>query len=167
MSITDKTKRKTKGRFIVAANAFIFNGDKILITRRSAERDHDPNLWECVSGRFNQNFDTVEKELLREIAEELGKDIQVAIISPISLYHFYRADRNTDEMVGINFICEYIQGDITLSHEHSEYKWILPEEMHQYNTDDKMITDINHVSKMKDIYFSNKAFFIENYKESN
>ena len=167
MNITDQEKRESKGWFIVAANAFIFRGNKILITKRSSERDHDPNMWECVSGRFNQHFATVEKELLREISEELGEEIKINIISPISLYHFYRANRKTDEMVGINFICEYLKGDIKLSNEHSEYKWILPNEIDQYSSDPKMRTDVKHLAKIKDIYFANKKNLIENYKESN
>lgn len=167
MKRDDKFKRKSKGRFIVSANAFIFKGEKILITKRSAERDHDPNKWECVSGRFNQNFTTVEEELLREISEELGKEIKIKIISPISLYHFYRSNRKTDEMVGINFICEYIKGKIVLSDEHTEFKWITPKEIDNYDTDEKLRVDIRHLEKVKEIYFSNKDYLVSNYKESN
>lgn len=37
---SDQEKRKTKGRFLVAVCAFIFNGDKILVCKRSEDRDH-------------------------------------------------------------------------------------------------------------------------------
>jgi 8-oxo-dGTP diphosphatase len=167
MNINDKNKRLTQGRFLVAACAFIFNGDKILITKRSEDRDHDPGNWECVSGRFDQHFNTVEDEIIREVTEELGDDFKFRIIAPISFYHFYRADRIDDELVGINYICEYISGNVTLSNEHTNYQWLEPEEVLKLDIHDLLRKDIEHLISLKDIYFNNKSLFIDKFKKSN
>jgi len=167
MKESDELKKESKGKFIVAANAFIFKDNKILITKRSSSRDHDPNKWECVSGRFNQNFGTVEDELLREIRDELGDNFKIRLIAPISFYHFYKGDDPQAEMVGINYICEYISGSIALSEEHTDYKWIKPASLIDFYTDPKLITDVNHLIDVKDIYLSNKAMLQKYFKKSN
>ncbi len=167
MSKLDDLKRKNKGRFVVAANAFIFKGDEILVTKRNDDRDHDPDKWECVSGRFNQHFATVEDEVVREISEELGKYFRFRLIAPISFYHFYRADIKDDELVGINYIGEYLGGDITLTEEHVDYKWIKPEKFIEQDIHKLLIKDIKHLIKVKDIYLNNKDVFLHNFKKSN
>lgn len=167
MTDRNELKRLGKGRFIVAANAFIFNGEKILIAKRSKHRDQDPGKWECVSGRFNQHFSTVEDEIKREIKEELGVNFNFHLIAPISFYHFYRADNRDDEMVGINFICEYIDGEVQLSEEHTEWKWIHPEKFLQYDLHPQLIKDVNHLLKVKEVYLSNKGLFLAHFKPSN
>lgn len=167
MKNNDQLKTLTKGRFVVAANAFIFKGEQILITKRSSNRDHDPNKWECVSGRFNQNFATVEDELTREVKEELGQEFEFEIIAPISFYHFYRGNDSNSEMVGINFICNYLSGEIKLSEEHTDYKWINPDALPDYDTDLKLLVDVKHLIAVKSIYMDNKNVFLSNFKKSN
>jgi isopentenyldiphosphate isomerase len=167
MNIDDENKRLIKGRFLVAACAFIFNGDKILITKRSDDRDHDPGKWECVSGRFNQHFNTIEDEIIREVTEELGDDFQFRLIAPISFYHLYRANRKDDKLVGVNYICQYLKGKVSLSNEHTDYQWLEPEKIIQLDIHKLLRKDIRHLLKLKDIYFINSGMFIENFKKSN
>lgn len=164
---TDKEKQFSKGRFLVAACAFIFNGEKLLITKRSEDRDHDAGKWECVSGRFEQNFSSVEDELIREVREELGERFQFELIAPVSFYHLYRANRKEDELVGGNYICEYLGGDVTLSNEHTEYKWLEPEKILKLDIHELLKKDIKHLMKVKDIYLNNKRIFLDNFKKSN
>lgn len=167
MNINDENKKITQGRFLVAACAFIFNGDKILITKRSDDRDHDPGKWECVSGRFNGDFNTIEDEIVREVTEELGESFKFNLIAPISFYHFYRADRKDDELVGINYVCEYVSGDVALSNEHTDYQWLEPEKIVQLDIHELLKKDIEHLIKLKDVYFKNKSVFMNNFKKSN
>jgi 8-oxo-dGTP diphosphatase len=163
----DKLKRKTKGRFLVAVCAFIFKGKKILVAKRSDDRDHDPGRWECVSGRFNQHCTTVEDEITQEVKEELGNDFKFKLIAPISFYHFYRAGRKNDELIGVNYICEYLGGKVKLSDEHTEYKWIEPQELLSRDIHELLRKDIEHLVKVKDFYFANKDLFTKNFKKSN
>ncbi len=164
---TDEIKKDSKWRFLVAACIFIFKDDKILVTKRNESRDHDPGKRECVSGRFDQDFNTVESEVMREAHEELWEEFTCRLIAPISFYHFYRAGRKSDELVGINYIAEWIEWEVELSDEHTEYQWIKPEDFLQWNVDEFLIKDIKHLIQVKDLYFQNKEMFLKNFKESN
>ncbi len=128
-----------EGKFMVAANAVIFNKNgEILIVRRNKETDQSPDKWDTVSGRLKQDIKSVEKELLREIEEELGKDFKCKIIAPISTYNFYRGGDKSKELVGIDYYCEYTSGDIVLSDEHSDYMWENPEAFIKYDISESL-----------------------------
>lgn len=115
------------GKFYVAANAIIFDKEgEILILKRSPKYDQSPDKWDTVSGRLHQNIESVEKELLREIVEELGENFKCEIIAPVSTYNFYRGGDKEQELIGIDFICKYVSGNLILSEEHTEYKWEKP-----------------------------------------
>lgn len=68
-----------------------------------------------------------QKALLREISEETG--LVVSVSRPFNVFTF---KKDTGEFkVGITFLCEYVSGEVTLSNEHSEYRWIEPKEFAQ------------------------------------
>ncbi|EKE26737.1 MAG: hypothetical protein ACD_4C00171G0001 [uncultured bacterium (gcode 4)] len=158
MNADDKDKNIIKGKFFVAGNAFIFKWDEILITKRSSNRDHDPDKWECVSWRFNQNLESVEIEMLREIKEELWTNFECSIIAPISFYHLYRSGKKENELVWINFICKYISWKIHLSNEHTESKWVNPLETQEIDMDEQLKENIKYLLKIKDFYLNDKLF---------
>ncbi len=65
-----------------------------------------------------------QEALLREISEESG--LVVSITHPFNVFTF---KKDTGEFkVGITFLCEYLSGEVVLSDEHSEYRWINPRE---------------------------------------
>lgn len=66
-----------------------------------------------------------QEELVREIKEETG--LEVVIREPFNVFTFFREDTERFK-VGITFICDYVSGEVTLSDEHSEYRWIKPQE---------------------------------------
>lgn len=99
------------------------NDGKILVLRRSEQDDHKPNVWETPGGGMD-TAESPQKALEREIVEETG--LTVSILEPFNVFTF---KKDTGEYkVGITFICEYQSGDVQLSSEHSEYRWIKPEE---------------------------------------
>ena len=65
-----------------------------------------------------------QEALVREISEETG--LSISISSPFNVFAF---KKDTGEFkIGITFLCEYLSGEIMLSDEHSEYRWIEPKE---------------------------------------
>jgi len=168
MEKSDLLKSKTKGKFLVAVCAFIINNNgEILMTKRSGQRDHDPGAWELISGRFNQDFSNVEDEITREIKEELGENINIQLIAPISFYHFYRANDRNSELVGINYLCRYLGGKIKLSSEHTEYSWIEFNEAVKKAKHELLIKDLKHFTKIKDLYLDNDSQLTKVFKKSN
>lgn len=65
--------------------------------------------------------------LAREVMEELGEEIKYKLGKPI--FQFRRHRENIDLHVFLTvYEAEYVSGEIQLSSEHSNYKWINPKE---------------------------------------
>ena len=113
------------GRFLGMVGALIWDPsrDCYLILKRSGKKDFARNIWECGTGRVDQG-ETFTSALLREMKEELDVEIQIDFI--IGTTHFYRGEKVPDnEMLGIYYACRLGEGEvITLSWEHSEYRWV-------------------------------------------
>ena len=132
------------GRFMVAVGAVIELRDsgKILMTQRSPRLDWKPGEWEIVYGRIDQ-FEGLELGLRREVKEEVGiTDLQ--LVSILTAWHMYRGTEQTaqNELIGITYRCRTETESITLSDEHSAYKWVTPEEGVTLAKVDGIIRDI-------------------------
>jgi molecular chaperone GrpE len=80
--------------------------------------------WELAGGRIEEREDFI-KSFRREIAEEMG-DIEFEIISLIDNYKVEGAEWET---IFLGYLVEYKSGEIKLSDEHSEYKWVTAEDV--------------------------------------
>ena len=124
-------------KYAVAVKGIIKKEDKILIIKRSGHEDHRPGVWETVGGRMDQEL-SPEEELKREVMEETG--LTIDICGPFNTFSFVR---DTGEfVVGISYICNHVSGDVVLSDEHADHKWILPEEFSAFITDDSLYREL-------------------------
>lgn len=114
-------------QYYVAVKGIIRRNDgKILVLKRSQLDDHKPNVWETPGGGMDAE-ESPQNALIREISEETG--LVVAVADPFNVFTF---KKDTGEFkIGITFICEYLSGEVQLSSEHSEYRWIEPQEFSQ------------------------------------
>ena len=111
-------------QYFLAVKGIIRRSDgKMLVLKRSAKDDHKPSVWETVGGGMDRE-ETPQEALMREIQEETGLAVRVDM--PFNVFSF---KKDTGEFkVGITFLCEYLSGEVVLSDEHSEYRWIDPKE---------------------------------------
>lgn len=111
-------------QFYITVKGIIRRDDgKILVVKRSAHDDHLPEVWETVGGGMDAE-ELPQQALEREILEETG--LEVTIGEP---FHVFTFRKDTGEFkVGITFLCEAKHDRVVLSEEHSEYRWIEPEE---------------------------------------
>ena len=100
---------------------------EILLVKRSPHKIY-PDLWEDVGGGVEEK-EKPEQAILREIAEETGIT-NIEIIKPLTVFHFFHGGKKNseNEIVGITYWCKTKNEKITLSDEHAEFKWVLPEE---------------------------------------
>ena len=110
-------------QFDLAVKGIIQKGDEILVLKRSAGDDHKPGAWETVGGGMDAQ-NSPQEALKREIREETNLEIEVG--EPFNVFTFTKD--SGEFKIGITFVCDYISGEVILSDEHSEYKWIKPEE---------------------------------------
>jgi 8-oxo-dGTP pyrophosphatase MutT (NUDIX family) len=109
--------------WVVAVAALIYRQGKILAMRRSPRKDAGAGLWETLSGRVEpgeQPYDAV----VREIQEECGLQVRVETL-PVDAY---LAKRNDSPMLVIVYRAEHAGGEVLLSEEHDEYRWLTPAE---------------------------------------
>jgi 8-oxo-dGTP diphosphatase len=117
-----------EGRFQVGVGVVMehFESKKILMLHR-APTEYAGNIWELPFGRIEQ-FESLEIGLKREVAEETGISV-VKIGRPIRTFEFMRGQRSADnEVIGIVFEAFTSQEQVTLSHEHDDFKWVSIEE---------------------------------------
>ncbi len=113
-------------KFYIAAKGFIFYGDRFLILKKY--QYNEPGKWELPGGRL-QAGEAPLIALEREVWEEAGLKITVKrLLSTWS----YRID-STEELVGLNFLCNTASDFVSLSKEHTDYRWITASEVNQYD----------------------------------
>ena len=110
-------------QFYLTVKGIVERDGKILVLKRSALDDHLPEVWETPGGGVDKE-ESPQEAFKREILEETG--LVVTIGRPFNVFTFRK---DTGEFkVGITFLCKYESGEVKLSEEHSEYRFIKPSE---------------------------------------
>lgn len=107
-------------QFGVAVKALIKNErGEYLILKKSSIEDINPNTYDLPGGRIEFG-EKPEDAILREVKEETGLNVEVVRI--FNCWTFVKDDNF--QLVGIDFICNLLGGDVLLSKEHDEIIWI-------------------------------------------
>lgn len=109
----------------VAIKAFLNNQESILLCKDIAGE------WDLLGGRIDTNeFDVDFDEILkRELKEELGDNLKYKNNGIACIFRHKRIEITAPghpeiKILMMGFDLEYLGGEITLSDEHSEYRWI-------------------------------------------
>lgn len=102
------------------AKVLIKKEDKYLVLRRPKDTKRYPNAWDIPGGKLEEGENELEA-LKREIAEEICTNVK--IIKEIFSF--------TNEISAKIYLAETTCGrcQISLSDEHTEYKWLTLEEL--------------------------------------
>lgn len=106
----------------LAAKAIIVKDSAVLFLKRRPNDPHNPGKWDIPGGRLNLGENPF-LGLGREIKEET--DLEVEIKKPLEIQYFTRDDGQIITL--IIFLCSPKSETITLSEEHTEYKWVKPD----------------------------------------
>jgi|SRR5690606_38329199 len=110
---------------IHVACAIILQGDKYLICQRS-DKMKLPLKWEFPGGKVEEG-ESLEDCLIREVQEELDITITINRQLEIVVHHY-----EDFKVTLYPFICTIKDGFISLK-EHAQYKWVLKNEISQYD----------------------------------
>lgn len=104
------------------SKSFVYNSSgKILALRRSPDSHNRPSQWDLPGGKVDQDEDPVEAAK-REALEESGLEItDLKILEVVTT--------NSDSYVVRLIFSALTTGEnVILSEEHTEYRWVTPEE---------------------------------------
>jgi dATP pyrophosphohydrolase len=115
---------------LIEAHIFrIKNGElEFLLLKRSPEQYY-PNIWQMVTGKIKEN-ETAYQSALREIKEETGLTPEKFWVAP-TVNSFYSPDKDYICLLPVFAARVKDECEIKLSKEHTEYKWVNPEEAKQ------------------------------------
>ncbi|MCL1935019.1 MAG: NUDIX domain-containing protein [Defluviitaleaceae bacterium] len=123
--------------FGVAAKGFVIKDYKLLIlykTKEEATNDPNPNIRIDTPGGRVEFGEAPDISLMREIKEECS--IRAKILFPFNVWHYINENF---QLVGIDYLCEWIDGDVVLGKEHENFEWISLDEILNREWDNKDI----------------------------
>ena len=122
-------------RFTNIVTSFIKNGDRILILKRSDKVKSMKCLWAGVSGIIEKNDTTPLDRAKTEILEETGiNEEEIELLKANERIKIESAQYKNHEWNIFPFLFKTKNPEIKLNWENSEFKWIKPNEIKNYET---------------------------------
>jgi len=115
---------------IVAAAGYVFDSNSNMLLVKTNDRG-----WDCTGGQIEVG-ESIEDGVLREILEESGVKASVrclvGVYSNVGAYTWHDGKTPVPTKVMFDFICDYIEGELTPSDETSEVIWVPKENVIDY-----------------------------------
>ncbi|OGC70023.1 hypothetical protein A2415_01535 [candidate division WWE3 bacterium RIFOXYC1_FULL_39_7] len=124
--------------FRLIQKALIEKDGKFLAIKRSDYTSYCPHTWELPGGQVEFGED-LAKALEREVEEETSLKISTngPLITNSSM-------AKGIYIVGIIYKCDYLSGDVNLSDEHTDYKWVSKKELLDLDLSDWMAESLHN-----------------------
>ncbi len=109
----------------VGAKAIVVNdGDEVLVIRRSPLSSTNPGCWDLPGGKMDGR-ELLADTLVREVREETGLTVSAVEARP---FHVSNFAKEPFLVTCVTFACPSFEGEVRLSGEHVEYRWVAPRE---------------------------------------
>jgi len=114
--------------------SFIKYNDQILILKRSEKVRSMKGLWSGVSGIIENNENPIDRAKI-EIFEEVGiKEKEIRLVKKLEKMKIQSQQYKNHEWEIFPFLFETNNENVELNWENSEFKWIAPKELKNYQT---------------------------------
>ena len=114
--------------------SFIKYNDQILILKRSEKVRSMKGLWSGVSGIIENNENPIDRAKI-EIFEEVGiKEKEIRLIKKLEKMKIQSQQYKNHEWEIFPFLFETNNENVELNWENSEFEWIQPKELKNYQT---------------------------------
>ncbi len=123
LSVSNPVKPPKSGLVVVAAT--LVDRDGRLLVQQRPEGLSMAGLWEFPGGKIEPG-ETPEQALIRELAEELGIDVEQACLAPACFASDMLGDRH---LLLLLYVCRKWRGTPVARHA-SALRWVRPVELH-------------------------------------
>ena len=114
--------------------SFIKYNDQILILKRSEKVRSMKGVWSGVSGIIENNENPIDRAKI-EIFEEVGiKEKEIRLVKKLEKMKIQSQQYKNHEWEIFPFLFETKNDNIKLNWENSEFEWIQPKELKNYQT---------------------------------
>jgi len=120
----------------IFTSVILLHKGKILIVKRGPTAPRFPNMWDDIGGHPNEN-ESAEDCMIREAKEECGLDVKIKKAGKV--YEYYD---DYGRVIAIPFLLESNSSKVKLSFEHSEYRWIEPKDLKNYDCVPDLVEDV-------------------------
>lgn len=96
--------------------------DRVLLARRRGEADYD-DTYSFIGGKAEVTDGGILEAIKREKEEEIGRRALV-LVAPYLSFNVYYTKKDGSAMILPHMYARYVSGEIDLSDEYSDYKWI-------------------------------------------
>lgn len=111
-------------QLIIAVTGVILRDGRALVVKRAEHEKAFPGLWAFPGGKV-EHGESAEAALAREIEEETGLRMR-GCGTFLGIFKFTRSDLRP--VVGVRFSV-VADGDVRISEDFTEYRWVTPEEL--------------------------------------
>lgn len=109
------------------------NEGRILALKRDPNDVRRPGCWDLPGGNYEEGED-INEMVRREVHEETG--LVPKTIRPIYMASAFGKAKDGVTVIAICQVCEDWEGEVKLSHEHVEYRWVAPTVFMELETGD-------------------------------
>lgn len=103
---------------------------KVLLAKRKGEADYD-GVYSFIGGKMETTDDSILSGMKREKDEEIGPDAKVAILPNETCNLLFRK-KDGNSMILPHIAGVFVTGKIKLNEEYSEYKWVLIDDLKEF-----------------------------------
>ncbi len=142
----------------VVATAIIEKGSRFLIAKRAPHEKAFPNKWTVPGGKlvlseyrelpstagYPQWYNVIEWVLNKEVMEEVGVEIEG--IDYLTNLVFVRPDGYP--VVTLSFFAKWKAGEVKLCKDLTDYAWVRPDELKNFDLIEGIGDEIKHVSEI-------------------
>ena len=138
--MSDISLPRIKARFSI--NLIEDVDSHLLFLKRSSKSKFGPGLWGFPAGHIEEN-ENPEQCALRELEEEIGSQFKVSMMAT-------KGPLRDSYYGGVYeiflFHQRWLEGEVTLNHEHTEYAWVNRDNYKRYEVMDGIDEDIRYMN---------------------
>lgn len=123
--------------------------DKILVLRRHPKSKNNPHKWELPGGKVDPG-EFFDDALVRELKEETNLKVKIeGLFEAVEDRFKSRRTHQFINTIQLIMSLEIISGEVQLSDEHDDFKWVNKEELKEFYEDEMLTGSLKYTLEKK------------------